>query len=135
MTKPHDSQFNFPVVDLPPSASSSPGAVIHFLIGKLVESGEIRPEHASRVACQILHREALGSTGIGHGVAIPHYKSDAVDRVVGLVGRSLSGVHWPGGFDAQPVHVVCLLVTPVSDPARSLGALKTLVAQLRDNAE
>src|SRR4051812_4001898 len=91
--------LNFPVVDLPASATSSPGAAVRFLVGELVRAGRVRPEHAERVACQVLYRESLGSTAIGCGVAIPHSKSDVVEEVLGIIGRSAAPVAWPVSLD------------------------------------
>jgi PTS system fructose-specific IIA component/PTS system nitrogen regulatory IIA component len=125
------SDLGFPVVDLPPSAGSSPEVAVRFLVGQLVESGRLRAEHAERVTCQVLRRESQGSTGIGRGVAVPHSKSDAVDRVLGIVGRSGMPVVWPGALDAVPVRIVCLLVTPASDPRECLRALETVVRRLQ----
>ena len=68
-------EIGFPIVNLPASAASSPDAAIQFLVEHLVESGRLEPEHAARVRSQLLHREALGSTGVGRGIAIPHSKS------------------------------------------------------------
>jgi PTS system nitrogen regulatory IIA component len=40
----------------------------------------------------LLEREKLGSTGIGHGVAIPHGKLKGVDGIIVAFGRSKKGV-------------------------------------------
>jgi mannitol/fructose-specific phosphotransferase system IIA component (Ntr-type) len=123
--------FGYPVVDLPPSVVSSPEATVKFLVGQLVQSGRLRSEDADRVVCQILHRESLGSTGIGHGFALPHSKSDVVGEVLGIVGRSATPVNWPGTVDTEPVRVVCLLVPPASEPTAYLRALEAVVRQIR----
>jgi mannitol/fructose-specific phosphotransferase system IIA component (Ntr-type) len=123
--------LGFPVVDLPPNAVSSPDAAVRFLVGQLVQSGRLRPEQAERVACQVLRRESQGSTGIGRGIALPHSKSDVVGQVLGVVGRAAEPVAWPGAVDSAPVHIVCLLVTPASEPGECLRALETVVRKLR----
>jgi nitrogen PTS system EIIA component len=123
--------FGFPVVDIPPSAASSPDDAVRFLIGHLVHSGRLLAEHAERVVRQVLHRESLGSTGIGRGLALPHCKSDVVSEVLGVVGRAVTSVTWPGAADVEPVRLVCLLVTPASDPQGSMRALEAMVRQVR----
>ena len=123
--------FGFPVVDLPPSAVSSPEAAVTFLVGQLVQSGRLQPENADRVVCQVLQRESQGSTGVGRGFALPHSKSDVVGEVLGVVGRSAVPVTWPGAVDAEPVRVVCLLVTPASEPRASMRALEAVARHLR----
>jgi PTS system nitrogen regulatory IIA component len=62
----------------------------------------------------LLAREALGSTGIGHGVAIPHPRNPIVLRVARPM-VALCLLERPVDFDAldgQPVHTVCALVSP-----------------------
>jgi PTS system fructose-specific IIA component/PTS system nitrogen regulatory IIA component len=127
--------LGFPVVDLPPSATSSPEAAVRFLAGQLVQSGQLRPEQVERVVGQVLAREAQGSTGIGRGVAVPHSKSDVVDRILGVVGRCATPMEWPGAVDATPIRVVGLLVTPASRPGETMRALETAVRRLRGEAD
>jgi nitrogen PTS system EIIA component len=125
-------RFGYPVVDLPPSVASSREATVRFLVERLVDSGRLQPENADRVVCQVLHRESLGSTGIGRGFALPHSKSDLVREVLGIVGRSVEPVTWPGAVDEEPVRVVCLLVTPALEPHASMRALEAVVRQIKD---
>jgi mannitol/fructose-specific phosphotransferase system IIA component (Ntr-type) len=124
-------RFGFPVVDLPPKALESPDAAIKFLVDHLVHTGRLPAEYAARVVGRVLHRESLGSTGIGRGIALPHAKSDVVSEVLGVVGRSAEPVTWPGAADAEPVRLVCLLVTPASDPQASMRALEALSRRIR----
>jgi PTS system nitrogen regulatory IIA component len=59
---------------------------------------------------QLREREALGSTALGRGLALPHTKAD-VPRTFGVLGISRDGV----GFDApdgEPVRVFLALVSP-----------------------
>jgi mannitol/fructose-specific phosphotransferase system IIA component (Ntr-type) len=127
--------LGFPVIELPPSATGSPDAAVRFLAGQLVQARRLRHEHAARVVCQVLQREALGSTGLGWGVAVPHAKSDLVEEVLGVVGRSPAGVAWPGALDEVPVRVVVLLLTPASKPGDSLRALEALRRRLEGEAD
>jgi nitrogen PTS system EIIA component len=124
------SSFGFPLVELPPSVASSPEAAVRFLVGQLVQSKRLAPENADRVVCQVLHRESLGSTGIGRGFALPHNKSDVVGEVLGIIGRSAVPITWPDSFDGVPVRVVCLLVTPACEPGASMRALLSMVQQI-----
>jgi mannitol/fructose-specific phosphotransferase system IIA component (Ntr-type) len=105
--------------------------VVTFLVGQMVASGRLSAESIDRVVAQVLRREAVGSTGVGHAVAVPHAKSDAVSEVLGIVGRLPAPLAWPGAVDDQPVRVVCLLITPASDPGASLRALEAVARRLR----
>jgi mannitol/fructose-specific phosphotransferase system IIA component (Ntr-type) len=66
---------------------------------------------ASRVATAIAEREAIGSTGIGERVAIPHCRTDAVDRIHVAYGRKLSGIEFEA-IDGLPVRHVFIIVAP-----------------------
>ncbi len=122
--------LGYPVINLP-AGTTSPDAVVRFLVGHLVEGGSLAAEHAARVIDQILRRESLGSTAIGGGVAVPHSKSEFVFQVLGLIGRTAEPVKWPGAVDGVPVRLACLLVTPATDPGASLRALEAVVRRLR----
>ncbi|MDJ0930941.1 PTS IIA-like nitrogen regulatory protein PtsN [Breoghania sp.] len=79
----------------------------------------------------LLQRERLGSTGIGHGIAIPHGKPVALNRLVGVFAR----LERPIDFDAlddQPVDLVFLLLAPEGAGADHLKALARIARQLRD---
>ncbi|MTI43823.1 phosphotransferase IIA-like nitrogen-regulatory protein PtsN [Roseibium hamelinense] len=79
----------------------------------------------------LLQRERLGSTGVGHGVAIPHGKLTRLDRLVGLFAR----LEQPVDFDAlddEPVDLVFLLLAPEGAGADHLKALARIARQLRD---
>lgn len=79
----------------------------------------------------LLQRERLGSTGVGHGIAIPHGKPAALDRLVGVFAR----LDRPIDFDAlddQPVDLVFVLLAPEGAGADHLKALARIARQLRD---
>ncbi|MGE5178061.1 MAG: PTS sugar transporter subunit IIA [Bacteroidota bacterium] len=56
-------------------------------------------------------REALGSTGIGKGIAVPHARSTLVSERALLVARSTKGVDFDA-LDGRPVHLCFLIVAP-----------------------
>ncbi len=79
----------------------------------------------------LLQRERLGSTGVGHGVAIPHGKLVKLDKLVGVFAR----MERPVDFDAlddQPVDLIFLLLAPEGAGADHLKALARIARQLRD---
>ncbi len=61
-----------------------------------------------KLISDILEREELGSTGIGHGIAIPHARTEAVsDFVVGF-GRSSRGIDF-NSIDGEKVNLIFLM--------------------------
>ena len=64
----------------------------------------------------LLMRERLGSTAVGHGLAVPNARSLLVTRPALLLGRSRRGVDW-GAEDCVPVRLVLLLISPAETSA------------------
>lgn len=81
----------------------------------------------------LLEREALGSTGIGDGVAIPHAKLHPIGEMIVAFGRSDQGVEYES-MDARPVHLLFLLVTPEDRPGEHLRALARISRILKNPA-
>ena len=84
-----------------------------------------------KVLGAIRSRESLMSTGIMHGIAIPHGKTDAVSGVIGAIGVSQAGIEYDS-LDKSPVHLVFLLVSSPEDSECHLQALKRLALVLED---
>jgi len=88
---------------------------------------------ADRLLEVLLEREALQSTGIGEGVAIPHGKMVGLDRLVASFARSSDGVDFDS-IDGQPTHHFFLLVVPEHSGGRYLKALARISRFFRDPA-
>jgi nitrogen PTS system EIIA component len=73
-------------------------------------------KHMSAEALQSLfeEREALGTTGIGHGIAIPHCKLDDVDQFVVCLATFPGGVEYEA-MDGNPVVLAVAIVGPKDD--------------------
>ncbi len=79
----------------------------------------------------IVQRERLGSTGVGHGIAIPHGKLTAISQIVGLFARLDAPVDFEA-LDDEPVDLVFLLLAPEGAGADHLKALSRIARVLRD---
>jgi len=79
----------------------------------------------------IFQREKLGSTGVGHGIAIPHGKLADLDKIVGVFARLQHPVDFES-LDDEPVDLVFLLLAPENDGAEHLKALSRIARLLRD---
>lgn len=79
----------------------------------------------------LLQREKLGSTGIGHGIAIPHGKLPKLERLFGLFARLDRAIDFEA-LDGQPVDLVFLLLAPEGAGADHLKALAQVARLLRD---
>lgn len=79
----------------------------------------------------LLQREKLGSTGIGHGIAIPHGKLPKLERLFGLFARLDRPIDFES-LDGQPVDLIFLLLAPEGAGADHLKALARVARLLRD---
>jgi PTS system nitrogen regulatory IIA component len=80
----------------------------------------------------ILQRERLGSTGVGHGIAIPHGKLSSVSKIRGVFARLDAPVDFEA-LDDEPVDLVFLLLAPEGAGADHLKALSRIARVLRDH--
>ena len=70
----------------------------------------------------LLKREKLGTTGIGHGVALPHGRLKSVKSIMVFFGRSRRGVDF-NSIDKTPVHLFFLIIAPENSAATHLKLL------------
>jgi PTS system nitrogen regulatory IIA component len=95
---------------------------------------KVEPQiEADRLLEVLLEREALQSTGIGEGVAIPHGKLPGLGRLVATFARSRAGVDFES-IDGQPTHHFFLLVVPEHSGGQYLKALARISRFFRDPA-
>lgn len=81
----------------------------------------------------LLQRERLGSTGVGHGIAIPHGKFDKLQKLQGVFARLETPIEFES-TDDQPVDLIFLLMAPEGAGADHLKALARVSRVLRDPA-
>ena len=70
----------------------------------------------------LLEREAVGSTGVGNGVAIPHGKIDGLDEILLCFGRSKAGINFDA-IDNRPAHLFVLMLSPANKAGEYLQTL------------
>lgn len=86
----------------------------------------------SEVCAALQEREALGPTGVGHGIALPHARLAGLDAVHGVFIR----VEKPLEFDSvdrQPVDLVFALLAPLDAGVEHLKALAIVSRTMRDS--
>lgn len=90
------------------------------IVGQLCKvHPEVDPDRALRV---LLERERLGSTGVGHGFAIPHAKLPHLGGMVACFARSRRGVEF-NSLDGQPAFLFLTLLAPEGAASLHLKAL------------
>jgi mannitol/fructose-specific phosphotransferase system IIA component (Ntr-type) len=95
---------------------------------------QLEPRARDVLLTLLRKREALGSTGIGSGVAIPHARSLVVDRLRVAFGRKAGGLEF-GAVDGQPVRFVFLIVAPPLEVSNQYLPVLGRIAQFCRNGE
>ena len=105
--------------------------IIKELIDVLVQSRKIKEKDKEEVFKSVMEREKLGSTGVGLGIAIPHGRTAAVDKLVGVLGISPEGVEFET-LDGEPVHFVFLILSPLEATSDYLRAISRVARMFKD---
>jgi len=87
--------------------------------------------HERAIFDVLLERERLGTTGVGHGIAIPHGKLPELKKLCGLFARLEKPVDFDS-VDDKPVDLIFLLLAPEGAGADHLKALARISRLLRD---
>ena len=98
-------------------------AVIEEMIQSLVDHGYVTDFDAFKEG--ILAREALTSTGLGDGIAMPHSKNTAVKEATVLFAKSNKGVDYES-LDGQPTDLFFMIAAPEGANDTHLAALAEL---------
>lgn len=85
------------------------------------------------ILSSIVERERLGSTGFGHGVAIPHGKIEGLTRIYGLFARIADPIDYKA-IDGKRIDLVFLLLSPPDAGAEHLKALAAISRTIRHAA-
>lgn len=108
-------------------------SAIDELMTTLLEVARIPAEKALAVAQAVRAREESMSTGIGHGIGIPHAPTDHVDRVEAVLGIARHDIDFDA-LDQNPVRIVLLFVVPNNQFQQHLDTLAN-IARVLSNAE
>lgn len=84
---------------------------IEELIDLLITAHELRLTDRAEVAEAVFTRERSLSTGLEHGLAVPHGSVDCVNDIIAGLGVSRRGIPFES-LDGRPAHIVALLVIP-----------------------
>lgn len=74
---------------------------------------------------RLITREKMGTTAIGHGIAIPHCRIDNYPDIIGALFRLDTAVDF-GAFDDEPVRIMFVLLVPSEEVNEHLQTLAML---------
>jgi mannitol/fructose-specific phosphotransferase system IIA component (Ntr-type) len=106
------------------------------LVDLLISQGRLKAEHRETVYAALAAREKVASTGMEHGVAIPHASVDGVDDAQAALAIAPEGVPFQSA-DGRPARLVILLIIPrkaVQKHIRTLAGIARLLQyeEMRD---
>jgi mannitol/fructose-specific phosphotransferase system IIA component (Ntr-type) len=78
-----------------------------------------------RLLDAVIARERQRTTAIGRGLALPHAKTDACERMVIAIGRTAEPIDFEA-IDGQPVRLIVLLASPVAQAGLQIQMLARL---------
>ena len=81
----------------------------------------------------VWEREQTRTTGIGHGIAIPHGKSEGIDQLRCAIGKPQTPLDF-GAIDRQPVDLIILLASPVDQTGPHIQALAKISRMLTEDS-
>ncbi|MCL2067479.1 MAG: PTS sugar transporter subunit IIA [Treponema sp.] len=84
--------------------------IINELLNTLIDAGKIQDREAAYNA--IIEREQKMSTGMKHGIAIPHGKSSAIRELVACIGVSENAVDFDS-LDRLPCRIFIMTLSPI----------------------
>ena len=105
--------------------------VLAQLVDLLARNGKIHePE---KILESLIEREGLGSTGIGHGVAIPHGRCAELSSPVVALGRTSHDIEYDS-IDGKPARIFFLLIAPENGSSEHLHLLARIARLMKDSA-
>lgn len=113
-------------------AATTKEAALKELLAAAAAAGAFSKQAAPVLSKRLSEREAIGSTGLGNSVAVPHVKGDDVKDVKLVLARSHAGLEWQA-IDGRPVHVLFMLVSPSNEPEAHLQCLRWIASLARNS--
>ena len=118
------------------SRSAVPGVskkrVLEYL-STFLNDGNADETTADVIYQKLIERERLGSTGIGHGVAIPHCRVSGCSKITGVLLSLKDQVDFDS-IDGEPVDLVFALVVPDEQDRTHLEALAAIANLMQEPA-
>ena len=114
-----------------PLESDSKEHAIYELVDVLAD--QVGIENRDQLKKAVWQRELTRTTGIGHGVGIPHGKSEGITKLCMAIGRTAKPIEF-GSIDRKPVDLILLLASPADQTGPHIQALAT-ISRMLTNAD
>jgi len=107
-------------------AADDKESLIGVMVDRVIEAGRLGADRRAPLVEKLLEREALSTTGIGGGVAIPHASGEAIESMMVAVGQIPDGIDYDA-LDGAPVKLVFMIIGSERSPRTHLQLLARLV--------
>jgi len=114
---------------LAPLSATDKQTAINELVDLLATNDKVK--NAEGLKDAVWSREQTRTTGIGHGLAIPHGKCDCITKPTLAIGRPSTPMEFES-MDSQPVELIVLLASPTSSTREHIEALAS-VSRIMNN--
>ena len=109
--------------------------LFRILLDRLAAAGLVPTASIDSIVERLLGREALGTTGIGLGIAIPHTRHPDVIMTMGMLAVCHPPL-WYESLDGEPADIIVLYLAPTdrrtADARETTYCSHRLLQQLRD---
>ena len=89
--------------------------------------------NAADILAELVKREQLGSTGLGHSIAMPHARMDGIDATIGAFLKLENGVEFDSS-DGVTVAMLFGVLVPQDCSDDQIREMKELIQRLQDSA-
>lgn len=113
-----------------PLVSTDKQAALYELVDLMGEVGAVTEVQQLKDA--VWERESTRTTGIGHGIGIPHGKTGCLDELHMAIGLPASPIEF-GAIDGKPVELIILLASPADQTGPHIQALAKISRILTDD--
>lgn len=121
-----------PELFLPDLQTTDKQSTLAALVDGLIHATDI--QNSETILQMLQSRENLGSTAVGPGIAFPHGRTLAVQRLTILIAKSKDGVDFDSE-DGNPTHLFFVLVAPPQDTGHQyIKSLAALIDRVQDES-
>ena len=94
-------------------------------------AGQVKTDRSFDIFQLLTEREKLGSTSLGHGIALPHARTNLCDHAIGVFIRTKNGIDFDSP-DRQPTDLLFALMVPEHYTDEHLNILAELAGMFND---
>jgi fructose-specific phosphotransferase system IIA component len=115
---------------IPRITATTKQGIVEQLVGILHSEGLVK--NSADAVKAVMEREASMSTGMQHGIALPHARTDTVDKVTIAVGLASDGIDYQS-LDGEPSKIFVLILSPQSSESSHIQVLANISALLNSS--